>query len=232
VLPARSIADVRLARHVAGPMCPLCAVRQDAVERAMDSLLAESVNDPATRDQLDQARGYCPEHIGQLLRRDRSASGGTSGSAILFGAILSVRLAELDGLPATRGRGLSRRLEAAARPPACTFCDRARQAEGLASASLVGLMTDAAWSGALARAEFCLRDLLIIWAAVAGAARQFQIEFEPIAAAQLGRLNELAQAVQAFAHNSSYDRRHLVTDEQRLASGRAGAVLGGKDTIP
>ncbi len=237
VLPARSMADIRLARHVAGPGCPLCAVRDDAVARGMDGLLTESVNDPGVRGQLDRARGYCRTHIGELLRRDRSGSGGTASVAILFGAILRVRLAELDGLSGVQprglgrgpGRGVERRLEAAARPPDCHFCRRAAEAEAIAAVSLVRLLADPEWAAALARAEFCLDDLLVIWTTMARAGRPALAAFEPVATAQLARLGDLATAVEAFAHNSAYDRRHLETDEQRQASGRAAAVLGGKD---
>ena len=44
--------------------------------------------------------------------------------------------------------------------------------------------------------------------------------------AQLARLEALRARLEAYAHNSSQDRRHLLTDEQRRAADEASRVLG------
>jgi hypothetical protein len=48
-----------------------------------------------------------------------------------------------------------------------------------------------------------------------------------VTAAQLARLERLVARLDSFAHHSSHDRRHLLTDSERTAADDAAALLGG-----
>jgi hypothetical protein len=48
-----------------------------------------------------------------------------------------------------------------------------------------------------------------------------------VAAAQLARIEQLVRRLDSFAHHSSHDRRHLLTDSERSAGDEAAAFLGG-----
>jgi hypothetical protein len=69
---------------------------------------------------------------------------------------------------------------------------------------------------------FCLDDLVALLAEAGDAP-----SFASIADRQLGRIDDLAQRLDAYAHNSAPERRHLMTDEQRSAADEATRVLGG-----
>jgi len=64
--------------------CALCHLAQRAVERFLDNLLYENVNDPGVRRDVRQARGFCNLHAWQL--RDQR---GALGIAILHRDVLS-----------------------------------------------------------------------------------------------------------------------------------------------
>lgn len=63
--------------------CPICTMALDTVARYLESVLYENVNDPATRDALVRARGYCNDHSWQL--REMYAGLGT---AIIYRDVL------------------------------------------------------------------------------------------------------------------------------------------------
>jgi hypothetical protein len=46
---------------------------------------------------------------------------------------------------------------------------------------------------------------------------------------QLERIRRLHELVQSFAANSSFDRRHLMTEEEQRAADGVGRLLGGGD---
>jgi hypothetical protein len=69
---------------------------------------------------------------------------------------------------------------------------------------------------------FCLDDFSALLAAGADTPG-----FEPIAAHQLARLDELRARLEGYAHNAAQDRRHRLTEGQRAAADEAARVLGG-----
>ncbi|MBN1812952.1 MAG: hypothetical protein JXA14_14045 [Anaerolineae bacterium] len=79
---------------LAQPGCAVCRLKNRAVERYLDGLLWESVNDPGVRRQIRQARGFCHDHAWQLVRPAASL-----GVAILHRDVL---LAMLDILQEAR----------------------------------------------------------------------------------------------------------------------------------
>lgn len=220
-LPVRDLADAPLARLFGPAGCPLCRRATAIEERFIDAMLDESVNDVRFRAELDEARGFCGRHAAGVLDRNRRTAGSLS-SAILFGAILRVRLAEMNELRRA-GRGRSRRLAAAAARPACPVCERARRGVVDAADSLVRLSADQAWEAALSRAEVCLVHLVALMAA----AQRPPEAWARVEGAQLERLSALLQRVDAFAHHSSEDRRHLLTDEERASVDEVARALGG-----
>jgi Family of unknown function (DUF6062) len=225
-LPARSGADIALADAFAAAGCPLCRARDRTEAAWLESILAESVNDVPFRRALDEARGLCARHAGEILAADRRRS-GILGAAILLRATLRVRLLELEAAARSRGRSRARRLADAAAPPACPACMRVARSEAAQAERLVGLAEEPAWGEAMADAPFCLAHLLALMTAGSRAPA-----WDGVEARQLDRLRELADRLETFAHTSSHDRRHLQTDADRGAVDEAAAVLGSTVAEP
>ena len=93
---------------------------------------------------------------------------------------------------------------------------------GVSLPDLVTVTADPAWADALAHAPFCLAHLVRLLAAPDRPA-----SFEAIEAAQLARLDGLQERIDGLAHHSAQDRRHLLTDEERVSADQAAAALGG-----
>jgi hypothetical protein len=220
-LRVRSGADIRLADAFALPGCPLCRERRRNESAYLESILAESVNDVAFRRGLDGARGFCARHSRAVLDADRRRS-GMLGAAILLRATLEIRIRELDAAHASGGRGRAKRLEAAARPPACPACGRMASADLVQVESLVRMAADVAWAEAIAVAPLCHDHLLAL------AAHRPPVPAWPsIEARQVARLRAMSAELAGYAHASSHDRRDLITDAQRASVDQAAAHLGG-----
>jgi hypothetical protein len=224
-LPACDIAEMRLAEYVAAGGCPLCAARAQAEERLTDALLGEAVNDVGVRARLDRAGGFCARHTRLLPERERALRGGTTGSAILFGAIAEARAAQLRELAAASGRGLSRRAADARRAPDCPLCADVAAAGRAAIVTLGGRLADPAWAVALADASFCLADLFVLWEVVARSDRSTLEAWRPIAVAQQARVERLVVGARDAVAHSAFDRRDEVTDVDRIAADRLADLL-------
>jgi hypothetical protein len=220
-LPVRSAADVRLADAFEVPGCPVCTELVRADTMWLESILAESVNDIPFREALDHARGLCRRHARRVLDADQRRA-GRLGAAILLRASLAARLRDLEAAHAARGWTRSRRAEEAARPPACPGCAREASTTAWVASAIVRLADDAAWSGAVGVAPFCLDHFALLlrervtspgWAAAE--------------ARQLERLRDLRDLLDGFAHTSSHDRHHLQTDAQRAAIDAVTDLLAG-----
>lgn len=61
---------------LAEPECAICRLATRAADQYLESLLWESVNDPETRHDIRQARGFCHEHSWRLARH-RASLGAT-----------------------------------------------------------------------------------------------------------------------------------------------------------
>jgi hypothetical protein len=216
------MASVHLAELLAGPGCPGCRERDLVVGRYSEGYLYESVNDVRFRADLDAARGMCGEHVRAMLRADRRLSGGKLGPAILLDAMLRVREAELRAVAGARGPIRSRRVREAARSAACPVCREATSAvEGLLR-HLVRLAHDAAWAEAVATAELCVDHLVAMMGSPDRPAGWDDIERR-----QLDRLHGIRRRLRAFADHSAHDRRHLATDDERMAVDEAARLMGG-----
>lgn len=222
-LPARDLNAVQLAESMDVTGCPLCHHRGRAIGRFIDGFLYESVNDVTFRRDLDAARGFCAVHTHALFDADRRLSGGMLGSAILLGAILRIREHELRTAHSARGISRGRRVQDAARPPACLVCAEAAHIDEVAAGSLVRFSADTLWAEAVGAAEMCLEHLVTLMAAPGRPAGWAAVEEQ-----QLTRIGALRELVAGFAHNSSHDRRQLTTPEQVASPTRAAAFLGGQ----
>jgi hypothetical protein len=220
-LPVHSGADARLADAFASPGCPLCRERVDRERSYLASILAEFVNDVPFRGRLDEARGFCEAHVHALVEADRRGSGGLLGPAILFRAVMRIRLREVEAAEAARGRSKSKRAAEARTPPRCPICAEVRRADQVTVAGVVHLTADAAWADAVGGADLCLDHLLALMAEGAATAAWSAIE-----ARQLARLRELEERLESFVQRSSHDRRHLITDPERAALAAATGLLG------
>jgi hypothetical protein len=157
-----------------------------------------------------------------VLGAERGGGGGTLGSSILFEAVLAVRVAELRSVHESRGRGRGRRIEAAARPPACPVCAAGTAAASRFVGTALSRAAEPSWQDALGSAAFCLDHFVLVMAA----ARPSD-EWRAIEARQLARVEALRARIESFAHRSAHDRRHLITDEERRSADEAAALLGG-----
>lgn len=223
-LPIAEIGDVALADLLAGSGCPLCRLRADASRRYLDSLLWEGVNDPGFRGRLVAGRGFCRAHARGVLAADRQQTGGSLGAAILLSTAVRQRLGELRGVAAERRGRRSAARAAAARPADCPVCEQVAHAQQAAISRLLARLDDPRWRSTVAHATFCLDDLLVLWAA---ADRRVSAGWPEVLEAQLRQIADLVARLEAFAHHSSYDRRHLLTDEERRAADDAALFLGG-----
>ncbi len=222
-LPARSLADVKLAELFDGSGCPLCLQGSRSASGYIRAFLYESVVDVGFRRDLDRSRGFCQPHTRQVLAVNRSEAGGTLGASILFAAILATRERELEALLGTGPRARAKRAGEAARPPACPVCRVEGESVATAIQSLHRLATDEAWERALGQAPFCLDHLVAI-----AAGRPAGGSWDRIERGQAARIRDVRQRLDRFAKHSSHDRRHRLTDDERRAADDAAGLLGGQ----
>ena len=87
--------------------CPVCRGASRSAWRLIDSILWESVNDPATRLRLRASHGFCREHLYMGAKVASSQAGGL-GIAILledFLAHVALEAVQLSEHPGRRARG-------------------------------------------------------------------------------------------------------------------------------
>ena len=87
---------------------------------------------------------------------------------------------------------------------------------------LVRLTAEPPWAEAVAAAPLCLDHLLPLMRAGTGVAAWPGIE-----ARQLARLHDLVTDLAGYAHASSHDRRHLMTDAHRASVDMGAEALAG-----
>ena len=221
-LPAVDIVDMRLLEAMRAGGCPVCAVRARSERATMDTIINERVLDRGFRADLERKQGFCRRHVAELIATDRRETGGILGSSLLLSAVIDRRVGDLGAVVGSKDRALRARLrDARARPP-CVACTQGITAAETATVRFVERSGDAAWADVLAATPFCLDDLLALWSRAGSDAA-----FEPIVRANLGRFEDLQRRLEGYAHHSSHDRRHLLTDEERSAADDATRALGG-----
>ena len=75
------------------PGCPICQLEQSAVERYLDNLFYESVNDGQVRERLRASMGFCREHA--WLAVDKRL-GNALGFAIIYQDVINNILKQLE----------------------------------------------------------------------------------------------------------------------------------------
>jgi len=76
------------------PGCPVCRVLAGSADSYLDGVLWEMVTDRIVRAEINEARGYCPQHSWLLDRL-----GGVLGTAILTRGIVKTLLDALESHP-------------------------------------------------------------------------------------------------------------------------------------
>jgi hypothetical protein len=224
-LPARDFEEIRLAEALERGRCPVCDARQEAGFAALRGLAREGATDRGLRSQMDKGLGFCQAHSVGLSRMELLQTSSQLATAVLLDAVLRRRLTALEKLAGSDAGAQLRGLEAIA-DPKCPVCARIAEASRGAVERLLKLVVDPAWAAALGAAEICFDDLNALWTKAA-AAREVQQRWAPIAAIQLRRLESLQKTLAEYAHNSTADRRRLITPEQQEAGAAAIRFFGG-----
>ena len=227
-LDAHDNVDIALSEELFKSGCPLCRHRVAQGRRFLRSLVYEGVNDVGFRKVLERSRGFCERHTVELYEADRDEMGGALGAAILLESVLRYRLAELAGAKAETNRINRQRLDLAAAAPECPAC--AVEDEGVKHAieRLLLRLDNERWREALANSTLCLADTVRLARAAAVDEKRLA-SIQPVLERQLGRLSKLREALEAFAHDSTYDRQHRLTREQHLSAAQATEILGGRE---
>ena len=227
-LPARDFEEIRLAEALERGRCPVCDARQEATYAALRGLAREGATDRGLRDQMDKGLGFCQPHSVGLSKMELLQTSSQLATAVLLDAVLRRRLAALDEARRQRrlrpgSRAGRARRSALPRLRADIARHRARPSGDSSSCPRMP-----AWSAALGAAEICLDDLYALWAAAVGrsqgASRRAGRRSWP---AQLRRLEALQKTLAEYAHNSTSDRRHLITPEQQEAGAASIRFFGG-----
>ena len=225
-LPAHDFEEIRLAEALERGRCPICDARQEASYAALRGLAREGATDRGFRAELDKGVGFCQPHSVGLSEMELLQTSSQLATAVLLDAILRRRLATLKKLSGANAAAQGRRL-AELISPRCPVCARAAEASRAAVRRLLELSADAAWSVALGGSEICLDDLFALWTAAAAGPEEWQSRWSGILAAQLARLETLQKTLAEYAHNSTSDRRQLITGEQHEARAASIRLFGG-----
>ena len=225
-LPARDFEEIRLAEALERGRCPLCDARQEAAWVSLRGLAREGATDHGLRDQMDKGLGFCQPHSVALSKMELLQTSSQLATAVLLDAVLRRRLAALrklsGGEPSAWGRGLADLAD-----PKCPVCARVAESLSLAVARLIRLSADPAWAAALGSGEMCLDDLYALWSAAGANPAEVRDRWRAVMAAQLSRLEKLQKSLAEYAHNSTVDRRHLITPGQREAGAASIRLFGG-----
>jgi hypothetical protein len=225
-LPARDFEEIRLAEALERGRCPVCDARQEASYAALRGLAREGATDRGLRDQMDKGLGFCQPHSAGLSKMELLQTSSQLATAVLLDAVLRRRLATMKKHAGKDGSGQVRGI-AELSDIRCPVCARMTEASDAAARRLLELSSDGAWSAALGSAEICLEDVYALWAAAAGASKDVQGRWSQILAAQLKRLEALQKTLAEYAHNSTSDRRSLITPEQQAAAAASIRLFGG-----
>ncbi|HEX7497123.1 MAG TPA: DUF6062 family protein [Candidatus Limnocylindrales bacterium] len=225
-LPARDFEEIRLAEALERGRCPICDARQEATYAALRGLAREGATDRGFRAEIDKGVGFCQPHSLGLAKMELLQTSSQLATAVLLDAILRRRLAALKKLTGSDAAGQGRGLGEIGNSR-CPVCARAAEASSAAVKRLLELSVDAAWSAGLGSGGLCLEHIYSLWSTAAVSPKDVQGRWSTILAAQLERLESLQGRLAEFAHNSTSDRRHLITREQQEAQAASLSLFGG-----
>jgi hypothetical protein len=225
-LPARDFEEIRLAEALERGRCPMCDARQESAYAALRGIAREGSTDRSLRAQMDRGLGFCQPHSVGLSKMELLQTSSQLATAVLLDAVLRRRLATLEKLSradaGAQGRGLAELAD-----PKCPVCARSAEAARAAIDRLLALSANAAWSGAIGTGEICLADIYAVWSVASRSTADVQLRWSRILAVQLARLATLQKGLADYAHNSTFDRRHLITSEQKEAGAASIRLFGG-----
>jgi hypothetical protein len=225
-LPARDFEEIRLAEAIERGRCPICDARQEATWAALRGLAREGATDVGLRATMDKGVGFCQPHSVGLARMELLQTSSQLATAVLLDAVLRRRLTPLKKAVGSDPAGQARAIGELV-PARCPVCARAAESSQAAVDRLLTLSVDENWATALGVCEICLDDLYSLWLAAAAGTKEVQSRWKGIATAQLKRLEALQKTLAEYAHNSTSDRRHLITKEQHEAGAAAIRLFGG-----
>jgi hypothetical protein len=225
-LPARDFEEIRLAEALERSRCPICDARQEATFAALRGIAREGATDRGLRAQMDKGLGFCRPHSVGLSKMELLQTSSQLATAVLLDAVLRRRLGTLKKLAGSDASGQTKGLTELL-DPKCPVCERTAEASAAATRRLLELSADGAWFAALGSGEICLGDIYSLGVASAGMPKDVQARWSPILAAQLKRLEALQKTLADYAHNSTSDRRKLITPEQHAAAAASIRLFGG-----
>jgi len=138
--------------------CGLCELEAVVVQRYLDSVLYEHVNDVKVRTDLIQSRGYCPRHAHHLLTFEDGL-----GTAILYQDQVKGFLRFLEGLQGISVKRLKRFDPGQWKPEQpCPVCRTQMQSRETYLITFVEWLDDPAMKAALEDgAGLCVQHLLL-----------------------------------------------------------------------
>ncbi|MBI9048572.1 MAG: hypothetical protein JEZ00_04080 [Anaerolineaceae bacterium] len=81
---AFALSIVKLAEAMEKPGCMICRMEHEAAIHALTSLLWESTTDYQSRQMINNALGFCPQHLRTFVAIELSKSGPTLGTNLIY----------------------------------------------------------------------------------------------------------------------------------------------------
>lgn len=119
-----------LYEHIKDNQCPICALLLEFTDRAMDSFLYESVNDPSLREKIMQSHGLCNFHSRMLLKK-----GDPLAHALIYIDLLNQTLTEIKSLNMNA-------LSVYGKHSDCIFCKNEKSSEKLYAVGFLAAYQD------------------------------------------------------------------------------------------
>lgn len=200
------------------PGCAFCRLLARSAEGYIEAILWELVNDIDTRQELNQARGYCREHAWLLVRY-----GASLGAAILMQGVIEtlLQISETNGSappPAFSLRQVWQRFNPVQPGPAptglvanlapqrpCPACVKVQEIESYYLAALIRHLTGPEGLAAAYRssAGLCLPHFRLVLAQVSD-----EETFGTLVAAQQAVWQRLRADLQEFIRKNDYRFKH------------------------
>lgn len=181
----------------AQPGCPICRLEGRSVERYIDNLFYESVNDIKTRDHLRASQGFCRDHARLALDR---RLGDALGFAILYHDSINNILRDLGQDTGTASTSISA-LNPRKKCPVCTYRE---EMERLFLRTLIAGLADPALTDAVRSSDgLCVPHLRSAFQEVRG-----QGDYELLFAIHRAKLEDLRGELAEFIRKNDYRFTH------------------------
>jgi hypothetical protein len=98
---AFALSIVKLMEALEKPGCVVCRMEHDAAIHSLTTLLWESTTDPQSRQEINQAYGFCPEHLRNFVAIELSKSGPPLGTNLIYELLAKNVSSDLSGIQRT-----------------------------------------------------------------------------------------------------------------------------------